>query len=215
MLWVASATKPEMMVAVCLLARVGGHPSEYRYGALKRCLRYCKKTRDRGLIFTYNSGVFPRDDQLTVWVDADWGGEIPGRKSCTGGILVLNGTPIDWISRKQATVALSSMEAEYMAASTVVSLTMLYGQVLEELGLSQNTISIIGDNTACISLARNDQTSKRAKHIDLRYHFIRELQQAKVVNFVWTKTENELADILTKPLPRIIFVSLLRKIESL
>ena len=170
---------------------------------------------DKGLVFSNVPGTLERDDQLTVWSDADWGGDIDGRKSRTGGLVTFNGIPVEWISTQQATVALSSMESEFMASSAVASTTILYRQILEELGLEQSTTVILGDNTSCISLTRNAQTSKRAKHIDLRYYFIRDLVKNQVIVFTWTDTKNELADILTKPLGPTAFHQLMDKILRL
>jgi hypothetical protein len=118
----------------------------------------------------------------------------------------LNGNAVSWVSKKQTTVALSSAEAEYMAISATVQEIKWISQLMEELGL--NTVkpsTLYCDNQAAIAISNNDVHHARTKHIDIRHHYVRDAIKAKEIDIKWISTNNQLADIFTKPLPRQSF----------
>jgi hypothetical protein len=132
--------------------------------------------------------------------DADYGGDIETRRSTSGSIFKLNGGPVTWSSKKQPIVVLSTMESEYIAASDTGREAKWLRLLLSELGLPQKSPTKIWcDNESAIALARNPEYHKRSKHIDVRYHHLRELVFNKVIDIEYVNTKEQLADFLTKP----------------
>ena len=165
--------------------------------AAKRVLRYLKGTINVGL--TYKSDGQP----IKGYVDADWGGCIEDRRSHTGYLFLLNGSPISWDSRKQKTVALSTIEAEYMAMSECAKESVYLQRFLHELGFNDLAVlTMYCDNRSAIKLAENPVYHSRSKHIDIRHHFVRDMLKDKLFIVKHIATENQVADFLTKGLPK-------------
>ena len=138
--------------------------------------------------------------------DADWSGDLNDRKSTTGYHFKFegNGGAISWEVKKQATVALSSAEAEYQAMAAAVQETIYLRALLEDFGLAmKKPIDIGEDNQSCNKMCHNPVMHKRSKHIDTKLHFIRERVESKEVKIHYVPTEEMTADILTKSLPRV------------
>ena len=138
--------------------------------------------------------------------DADWSGDLNDRKSTTGYYFKFegNGGAISWEVKKQATVALSSAEAEYQAMAAAVQEAIYLRALLEDFGLQmKKPIDIGEDNQSCIKMCHNPVMHKRSKHIDTKLHFIRERVENKKVKIHYVPTEEMTADILTKSLPRV------------
>ena len=148
---------------------------------------------------------------LFGYCDADWGNNIDDRKSYTGYTFVIAGGAVSWQVKKQQTVALSSMEAEYMSATQEVKEALWWRSFLSELGmaLSGETI-LLSDSNGAIDLAKNPEFHPRSKHIDIRHHFIREHIANKAVKMIHINTEIMAANVLTKPLGRSRHHSLLK-----
>ena len=124
-------------------------------------------------------------------------------------MFLLNGGPISWSSKLQASVAVSTTEAEYVALSTAGCETQYLRALLSELGSPQTAATIIHeDNFGCVQLTKEQVNHSRTKHIDIRFHKIRELVTSAVVSIVQVPTADLLADILTKVLPRPKFQEL-------
>ena len=141
------------------------------------------------------------------YCDADWGQDPIDRKSISGYIFQINNVAISWSSKKQPTVALSSMEAEYMAlthaAKELLWLKKLIAEINED--SAPNAITIFSDNQSAIAYAHDDQFHARSKHIDIRYHFIREAIQRNDIKLLYVESKENRADIMTKPLARVAF----------
>jgi hypothetical protein len=133
-------------------------------------------------------------------VDAGWGGDVGDRKSTTGFVIYLNKNPISWKSRKQNTVALSTCEAEYMALADVVSEIISIRSLLTELGFDPTPTSVFEDNQGTIALATNPVNHSRAKHIDIKFHFIRDHIANGTIMLEYIPTHEQVADIMTKGL---------------
>ncbi|CAK1594595.1 unnamed protein product [Parnassius mnemosyne] len=131
---------------------------------------------------------------------------IDSRKSNTGYIFMMNGGPVSWASRKQNTVALSTTESEYMAASEAAKEILWLRQLLIDIDEPQLVITLCIDNQSAIKLIHNPIYHKRTKHIDIRYNFIREKVEQNVINVQYVKSSNQLADFLTKALPSGKFI---------
>jgi hypothetical protein len=119
---------------------------------------------------------------------------------------------VAWMSKKQASISLSTTEAEYMAAGSCCTQLLWMKTLLSDYGFSQDNMIINCDNTSAINISKNPIQHSRTKHIDIRHHFLRDLVEFKVVSLSFIPTENQLADILTKPLDGSRFESLRKAI---
>ena len=144
--------------------------------------------------------------------DADWAGDQDDRRSTTGNMFFLSGGAVSWFSKKQATVALSTAEAEYIALSQGAQEGTWLKRLLTELGMSDSPTVILEDNQGAIAIAKNPVNHSRTKHIDIRYHYIRECVQNGQIQVQYCPTFDMKADILTKPLTRQRFEYLRREI---
>lgn len=170
LLYIAQATRPDISFAVNALSRYNAEPKTEHVTAVKRLLRYLQGTKDLRLSYTKNG-----ESNITGYCDADWAADVVDRKSCTGYIFMLQGGAISWSSRKQQTVALSTAEAEYMAMSSATQEALWLRQLSAELGQCLNEpLIIFSDNQSAIKLSLNDCYLPRSRHIDIRYHFLKE-----------------------------------------
>jgi hypothetical protein len=201
LLYAAVATRPDIAVAVSKLSRWMASPEERHWVMAKRVLRYLKGTHLDGLTF---SGGSAAPGILVGYCDADWAGDLVGRRSTTGYAFLLNGAAISWKSQLQKSVALSSTEAEYMGICEGSREAVNLRRLLTELHMEQTVPTpLLEDNQSCIALIKHSGiTHQRTKHIDIRYHFIRELVSTGEVAVEFCPTEEMAADVLTKPLAR-------------
>lgn len=133
--------------------------------------------------------------------DSDYAGDIDDRKSTTGFVFFLGDSVISWSSKKQSIVTLSTCEAEYIAATSCTCHAIWLRRLLKELNLPQmEATEICIDNKSAQALAKNPVYHDRSKHIDTRYHFIRECIAKKEVELKYVKSHDQVADIFTKPL---------------
>jgi len=137
--------------------------------------------------------------ELTVYSDSDWAGDKDTRLSVTGYCILLQGVVISWKSKGQKSVALSSSEAELIALSEAVKEVKFIAQLLESMGMKVKLPIVCRvDNTGAIFIAENATTSSRTKHIDTRYHFVRELTEEGFIKILFVKTKENIADMFTK-----------------
>jgi hypothetical protein len=226
LLWLAGSTRPDITHAVNLAARFLSKANENHVRGIKRILRYLRGTSKTGLMIVPDhagggrSGATNSGIHAEVFADADWAGDKTNRRSTSGCLLAVNGCPVHWAAKQQAVVALYTMEAEYIAASAGVQECLWISQLLDELGVTgtksgQNVsdvrnvrdvpaIQLWCDNQSAIKTMENDMSKARSKHIDIRYHFIREAVRNKQVKVAYCETGKMLADIFTKPLPVIV-----------
>lgn len=180
-----------------MLGRFNANPSNEHWQAAKHVLRYLKYTQN--LEITYNK----TGEDLKAFVDADWAGDIDSRRSHSGSVLVLAGGPISWISKRQKSVALSTMETEYMALSDVAKEVVYVRRLVREINFPnfvKEATVIFCDNQSAIILSKEKMVNQRSKHIDIRFHFSREAQERKQINIQYVPTDKNIADVLTKPL---------------
>ena len=146
---------------------------------------------------------------VPAFCDADWAGDTRRPTLDTGYIIKVNGSTVSWASKKQPTVALSSAEAEYMAAGAAVQEVIWLRALLGELGFAQaGATTLLCDNQSAMAIASDDVHHARTKHIDIRHHFIRQHMAAGTVRMQWVPTADQQADILTKALGRVAFTKL-------
>jgi len=203
------ATRPDVANALGNVAKYSGKYNQSHWNATKRILKYMICTKDYGIKFNGNAS-----STLYGYADANWGADIDTRRSTTGYLFILNGGLISWKSQRQRTVATSSTESEYMAlfAATQESI-WLRGLLKGFKHLKEGPTMIFQDNQGCIALARNPVYHSRTKHIDIKYHFIRDQLLLKTIDTKYVKTEDMLADILTKDLPRLKFAKNVKMIN--
>lgn len=136
---------------------------------------------------------------LNAFSDADYARDEDTRKSTSGYAFMLGSSIVSWCSQKQRTVALSTTESEYVAACQSIKELVWLKLLMAEL-ISNNAVMLYMDNQSAIRLIKNPEFHKRTKHIDVRYHFIREKFRDGVFQLEYVHTSNQLADIFTKPL---------------
>lgn len=201
LMYLSTRTRPDIALAVNRVSRHVEKPTKLHWNAVKRILKYLKGTSDYGLTFRRSN-----DTYLKAFSDADYAGELESRRSTTGYIVLWGSNIITWNTQRQKVVALSTTDAEYMAAcqavKEVVWLKNLIGELNAKLPLN---ITLLVDSQSAIQLVKNPVFHSRTKHIDVRFHYIRERYQEKLFNLEYINTKDQLADILTKPLVRQLF----------
>lgn len=205
--YIMLCTRPDICVAVNIGSRYAAKNNEEVWLLLKRILRYLKGTKDFKLVYERNCS----ERVLEGYVDSDWGGSFgTDRKSTTGYIFKLfSNCTISWTARKQDTVADSSTEAEYMALTEAVKESAWIRQFLSTIDFIINEpVPLFEDNIGCIYLAQNAICRQRTKHIDMKYHLIRDYVKAGEVQITAISTTDQTADMFTKPLPKPRFVLL-------
>jgi hypothetical protein len=193
-----TATRPDLMYAASLLSRFMTGPTKIHMGAEKRILRYMQGTLSYGIEYV-------RDQSVTLigFCDADWAGSEDDNKSTSGYAFSFGIGVFSWSSMKQNTIALSTAEAEYVSASEATAQAIWLRFVLDDLGEMQAEVTpLFCDNMSAISMARNPIFHQRTRHINRKYHFIREALQEGVINIQFCRSEEQLVDIFTKALPK-------------
>ena len=192
-----TASRPDIMFAVCLCARFQSSPKNSHLIAVKRILRYLKERPNLGLWYPIGG-----DFDLVAYTDSDYGGCNMSRKSTTGGCQLLGGRLISWQCKKQTSVSQSMTEAEYMAAASCTSQVLWIQQQLRDYGLNYSSTPIFIDNTSTVCIIKNPVQHGKTKHIDIRFHFIRDCAEKNLIKPVRVVTDDNLADLFTKPFDR-------------
>ncbi|CAJ2652909.1 unnamed protein product [Trifolium pratense] len=190
-----TASRPDILFSVCLCARFQSDPRESHLTAVKRIFRYLKGTTNLGLLYKKSN-----DYVLNGFCDADYAGDKIERKSTSGNCQFVGENLISWASKRQTTIALSTAEAEYISAAKCCTQLLWLKYQLEDYQVSSNNIPLYCDNTAAIHLSKNPILHSRAKHIEIKHHFIRDYVQRGIIDIKFVDTENQWADIFTKAL---------------
>lgn len=188
----AQITRPDICFAVNSVSRYVNNPGKPHWMAVKRILRYLKGTISAKLEFSNNT-----NSTLTGYCDADWASDLDHRNN-TGYVFKMQGGAVSWNVRKQPTIALSTAEAEYMSLAAASQEAIWLKQVHDEIIRHCNSVMLYCDNKSAIDLAADAKYHARSKHIDIRYHFIREKIADKLIKLHYISTENMLADMFTK-----------------
>ena len=215
LLYLACWTRPDISFAVSELSRFVSAPGHLHMAAAKHLIRYIQGSRELGIMYSKPSNSGPMNQPNVLWgfVDSDWAGCPDSRRSTTGFTLMLNGAAVAWKSKRQSVVALSSAEAEFMAASALVQEVIYARRLLENLGFPQKGPTLIyEDNNTCIAWSEGSVGgSDRAKHIDLREHFVHDAVDAGILKLMPVDSVDNVADLLTKPLKMAPFLSLRKR----
>ena len=176
-------------------------PTEDHWSAVKRILRYLQATTTYGLHITRDSPL-----SLHGFTDTDWAGSIDDRKSTGGYLVYLGSTPISWKSGKQRTVARSSTEAEYKALADGTAEILWIRSLLTELQIPSSTVTTLWcDNLGATFLYANPVFHARTKHVEVDYHFVCDRVTKQEIQVRFISFKDQLADVLTKPLPPVSF----------
>ncbi|CAH2083339.1 unnamed protein product [Euphydryas editha] len=195
LMYLADLTRPDIAYSVGYLSQFNNcHNSEHWYYA-KRVLRYLKGSKNVGLKYCKDGNV-----DIQGYVDSDWGSNSVDRKSYSGFCFMLSGSVISWGCRKQKTVALSSTEAEYMALTEGCREAVYLKNLQNEITKRLYTIVLYNDNQGAKKLSANPMFHNRTKHIDIRYHYCREVICNKIVKVDFLPTDDMPADMFTKSL---------------
>jgi transposase InsO family protein/ribonuclease HI len=196
LVYVAVMTRPDISNSVREVSRYMSAPGRPHWQACLRILRYLKGTADYKLTFDFSGAT---NMELVGYCDADHASDIDTRRSITGYIFFFGAAAISWVSRMQPTVAQSSTEAEYMALTEALNEAIHLRQLLSDLRLPQpEATTIFEDNEGAIKLASNPIHHRRTKHIDVKYHLIRDHVNWRTIKLVYINTKKQLADALTK-----------------
>ncbi|KAI3802038.1 hypothetical protein L1987_30161 [Smallanthus sonchifolius] len=188
-----TASRPDIIFAVCLCARFQANPKLSHLSAVKRILRYLKYKPKLGL-------WYPKTDlfDLVAYSDSDYGGCNLDRKSTSGGCQFLGNRLVSWQCKKQSTVSQSTAEAEYIAAALCCfQVKWIHHQMLDY-GITFHETPILCDNTAVPHITKNPVQHSKTKHIEIKHHFIRDCVEKKYIQIVEVKTHKQTADIFTK-----------------
>ncbi|KAJ9565707.1 hypothetical protein OSB04_001673 [Centaurea solstitialis] len=190
-----TASRPDIMYSTCLCACYQAEPKESHLTAIKRIFRYLKGTPNLSLWYSKDSGF-----DLTAYSDSDFAGCKIDRKNTTGGCHLLGGKLVSWTSKKQNSVSTSTAEAEYVAAGICCAQVLWLRNQLQDYDIQLSKIPIYCDNTSAIAIANNPVLHSKTKHIEVRYHFIRDHVMNGDIELHFVPTEYQLADLFTKPL---------------
>ena len=202
-----TASRPDIMFSTCICARYQANPKESHLSAVKRILRYLKKTPTLGLWYPLHSSF-----DLVAYTDSDYGGCQVDRKSTSGSCQFLGGKLVSWSSKKQNCVSTSTAEAEYVAAASCCSQALWMQTQLRDYGYSLDKIPILCDSKSAIAISANPVQHSKTKHIDIRYHFLKHHVEEGNVEMYFVTSEFQLADLFTKALDEKIFNFLVEKI---
>jgi hypothetical protein len=203
LMYLMTKTRPDIAFAVSCCARFMSNPDATHFRALDRVWKYLAGTVDYSLVYTTSEHRL----HLSGFVDSDWGGDYPTRKSTTGYIFFYANAPVSWSSKIQKTVALSSCEAEYMALKEAIKEFVWLSSLFNEIDSLKtcNSKVLLTDNQSAIDLSKNPEYHARSKHIDIQYHYVREVIQNGQVTLKYVPTKENIADVFTKPLSPAIF----------
>jgi hypothetical protein len=207
LMYAAIGSRPDISFAVMRLAQYSSNPSSQHMSCAFHVLKYLRGTQRKALCYHGHD-----EDQLYAYSDSDWAEDRDDRRSTTGFCFFLSGSLISWVSRKQDSISMSSCEAEYRAMSEAAKQAKWYQVFLSELGLDIGSpITLYCDNKGAKDLAEKPSVSRRSKHFEVHYHFIREAVSLNIVSITRVPSAENIADSFTKSLSRVIFSNLINQ----
>ena len=202
-------TRPDIAYAVGVVSQFMHEPQTHHMEAVMRIVRYLKGSPGKGVVFKRNGHL-----QIEAFTDADWAGNQVNRRSTAGYFTFVGGNLVTWRSKKQKVVALSSAEAEFRGIVKGIAEILWLRKLMDEIGFPLKTpTKLFCDNEAAISISENPVQHDRTKHVEVDRHFIKEKIENRIVELPSIRSEDQLADILTKAVTGMIFESVLRKLS--
>lgn len=194
LLYIGNCTRPDILFATNILSRCQNNPMKKHWEAAKRVVRYLKQTRDYMIIYEFANPL------IEAFSDADYANDPDERKSISGVMIKLAGGPIVFRSHKQRSIAQSSTEAEYIAANSTVKEIKWLTQFLDELQIAYGSPTLKIDNLSTIKQIENSDNKGKSKHIEVKYHYIRDQYKHNLFKIQPVESSEQLADLLTKGL---------------
>ncbi|KAI3718388.1 hypothetical protein L6452_19257 [Arctium lappa] len=194
-LFYLTGSRPDIMFATCLCARYQANPKESHLSVVKRIFRYLRGSPSLGLWYPKLSSF-----DLTAYTDADHAGCKLDRKSTSGCCQLLGNKLVSWSSKKQNCVSTSTAEAEYVAAASCCSQVIWMKTQLRDYVQQYERIPILCDSKSAIAISANPVQHSKTKHIDVRYHFLKDHVERGTIEMYFVPTDLQLADIFTKAL---------------
>jgi transposase InsO family protein len=197
LLYLAVNSRPDIAAAVGILCQKVSGPTNIDENEARRVIRYLSATKS----FRLKLGSKDANDELCAYTDADWAECRVDRKSNTGMVCLLKGSPVLWKSKKQTIVAASTAEAEFVALSSTAQEVIWIRRVVESFGITQkHPVKIFSDNQAAIAMVTQPKFGAKTKHIDTKFHHVKDCASEGRIQLVYVPTDDNTADILTKPL---------------
>jgi len=191
LLYLGICTRPDILFAVSKAARKSSDPTMEDWMNVMKIFNYIQHTKNYGI-------KIQKGMNLKVYVDADYAGDLNTRKSTSGFLMMLGNTPTNWYSKLQHCVSTSTAEAEYYSLSECAKHSLWYRNFMNELNINIDYVTIFVDNKATIYNSENQSINPKSKHIDIRYHHIRDLISKKLIVLKYVKSKSNLADGFTK-----------------
>lgn len=211
LIYLAIATRPDISYAIGSCSRFMEKPSQMHANAVKRILKYVKGTLNFGIYYESNC-----DFGLRGYSDADYAGDVDNRRSTLGYAFLYGSCLISWCSAKQRSVTLSTTESEYVAAAEAMKELIWLKRLLKEIAPEDDRWpQFYMDCQSAIKLVKNPEFHKRTKHIEVRYHFIREKYEKGEFDLEYVSTDKQIADVFTKPLSKTKFAFFREKMNVL
>jgi hypothetical protein len=213
LMYLMVCTRPDIAFAICQLSRYSSNHGSGHWSALMHVMRYVKGTKDLGITFRGNCGLYP-----CLFSDASYASDKDSRRSVSGYISYVGGGPVSWKSKLQSTTALSTCESEYIAlcaaAQESVHLRWLFNELVPGVKESAEAAPIVvyEDNKATIDISKNPCLHEKQKHVDVKYHFVRECVLERRIQVQYLRTDKMLADVLTKAVQVNTWMKLISKL---
>ena len=189
-----SHTRPDIGYAVSVVSQFMHCLSEDHMDSVMRILRYLKSSLGKGLMFSKNGHL-----NVVGYTDAHWVGNITDRKSTSGYFTFVGGNLVTWRSKKQKVITLSSAEAEFRGMVKGICELLWLKKLLVEIGVALSyEMNLFCDNKAAIAISHNPIQHDRTKHVEVDRNFIKQNLEEKIIQLPFIKSEDQLADILTK-----------------
>lgn len=199
LLYCGMSTRPDIAYALSVLSKFTKEPRQLHWKGVKRVMRYLKATLNQGLMYRAVD-----EPKVTCYVDADYAGDQQNRRSTSGMVTFINTGPISFKAKQQDTVATSTTQAEYVACYVGVKDLIWITRFIDELGVPMDNQGwLMCDNQGAIRLVKNPEFHDRTKHIETKFHFIREYWTAGVFELRYVQTDEQRADIFTKALTAV------------
>jgi len=198
LLYISVNTRPDISASISILAQKVSQPHQEDWNELKRVLKYFKGTMHMKLVLGNSNDT---NELLYGFSDANWAENRADRKSNSGYVFFVNGGLVSWRCRKQSVVALSTMEAEFIALSEACREASWLRRLLKDMHqLVEGPSRIYEDNQSCLKFIETERLSNLSKHIDTKVEFVKDYVDQEIILCEYCPTEEMIADMMTKPL---------------
>jgi hypothetical protein len=196
LMYLMTCTRPDLAASVSLLSRYMESPGSAHWKGVQRVLQYVNCTQEFGILYQKQESL-----NLHGYCDSDWAGDLDDRKSTAGWVMMLSGGAVSWQCKKQKSPAQSSCEAEYVAGGIIASEISWLRGLFDELDISLPPTLVESDSQSAMAMALNPVFHERSKHIELKWHLLRQMVEENHIRLKYIRTDVQVADALTKSVP--------------